>query len=106
MQQRHLIIVKKFSSLHSVTKMYFPVIPVVHISQSRGGSTFSHHGMGFTQKGFADQTHGCSLHSSFNGRSKACSSSPDHSYLVDISSRFSLHRILQSVQIPRASILP
>src|SRR6266487_1663523 len=85
MQFRHSPVVDVLSTTHGVSKMYFPVITFVNITQCSRNSSFSHYGVGFPKKRFADQTDRNAVCRCFNSSTKTGTTSTDHKYIVVIS---------------------
>jgi hypothetical protein len=57
-QLRHSPIINVLPSAHGIGEMDLPIVAIVDIGQGCGNSTFSHDGVRFAKKGFANQADG------------------------------------------------
>src|ERR1700761_4987369 len=72
MQLCHAPVVEVLAAAHRVGEMNAPVVAVVYIGEGCGDAAFSHHGVGFAEERFADDSDFCSGGCGFNGGAQAC----------------------------------
>ena len=74
----HAPVVEVLSAAHGVSEVHAPVVAIVDIGQSRGDASFSHHGVGFAEEGFADDSDFCAAGRGFNRGAQTGTARADH----------------------------
>ena len=82
MEFGHSPLVEELAPAHGVSKMYFPIVPGIHVPERGRDSTLRHHGMGLAEQGLRQQSRAQTLGSGLDGGSYASPASAHHQHVV------------------------
>ena len=101
---RHAPVVQEFSATHGVAEMRLPAVGGVNVGHGSGDAAFGHHGVGFSEQGFADDADARAFRKSFDGGAQPGAAGADDENVVLAGLVASGHRILGSWMAPLATI--